>query len=73
MKKEERIKRSEVDEGTKRNLISNMERRIEKLTIDEEYKKRLKDQLWKQLRRNEYGKRKERKKERKWNEDENRE
>ena len=47
-------KRSDVDEGTKNNLVTNMERKIERLTTEEEDRKTLKEQLWEQLKTNGY-------------------
>ena len=44
-----------MDEGTKMSLILSMKRKISKLTSEDKNKEELKDELWTQLRKNEYG------------------
>ena len=46
--------RSDVDEGTKRNLVKNLENKIGKLTTQENKEKLLKAKLWAQLNKNGY-------------------
>ena len=43
---------SVVEEGTKINLVKNLERKIERLTTGEEKEKLLKQTLWVQLEKN---------------------
>jgi hypothetical protein len=50
--------RSDVD-STKRNIVNNLEKKIEKLTTEEGEKKRLKESMWGILRRNGYKKERE--------------
>ena len=38
--------RSDVDRSTKRNIMNNLEKKIEKLTTEEGEKKRLKESMW---------------------------
>ena len=49
-------RRSDVDKDTKRNVIKNLERRVEKL---EKQREELKVKLWKQLKKNGYMEKKE--------------
>ena len=51
--------RSDVDKGTKRNLVKNIEKKIRKLTTEEKEREKLEERLWSQLGRNGYGKKKE--------------
>ena len=51
-------RRSDVDEGNKRNVIKNLQTEIEKLTTREEQREALKEKLWAQLEKNCYKKKK---------------
>ena len=46
--------RSDVDEGTKRNLVKNLKNKVGRLTTQENKEKLLKEQLWTQLNKNGY-------------------
>ena len=46
--------RSNVAEGTKRNLVKNLEKEIGRLTTQENKEKLLKEKLWTQLNKNGY-------------------
>ena len=45
-------RRSDIDEGNKRNVIKNLPSKIEKLTSREEQREALKEKLWAQLEKN---------------------
>ena len=51
-----------MDEGTKRNLVRNLENKLKKLTTEEKNKDILEEHLWCQLGRNGYRKKEEGKK-----------
>ena len=48
-----------MDKSTKRNIVKNMERKIKKMTMEEENKVKLEERLWENLRKNGYRKQKE--------------
>ena len=51
-----------MDDSTKKNIVRNLERKIGKLTTEEEEKKKLKESIWGIMEKNRYKKkRKERK------------
>ena len=58
-------KRSDVDEVTKLNFKRNTENRIEKITMEEEQKKKDMDRLWNELKENGYNE-EDRRKTRRW-------
>ena len=49
-------RRSDIDEGNKRNVIKNLETKIENLTTREEHRRALKEKLFAQLDKNGYKK-----------------
>ena len=57
--------RSDVDRSIKRNVVNNLEKKIQKLTTEEGKKERLKESMWGILRRNGYKKKREKKRKKK--------
>ena len=51
--------RSDVDKSTKRNIVRNIERKIKKITTEQDDKVKAEECLWRNRRKNRYKKQRE--------------